>query len=324
MTTYEGSGTKPSAANLNTRLAMTTIAIPKTKKKPFPKRGFAAKFSPPRSRHEDFIKEIAGWKPKHILTAMAAVNGIVYGVASKADAISYSMGAEGRVYSVDSKKLDRLARTGCNVFKTSIEGLRAFVSRNWGGITLSSANSIRKVRESLKRLKLINPVEMRKQQFFWSVFLDVDFAGLLAFYELLEDTLLNYWHVSFDVLPEHKGAMVRRLYNAIKGFMGKLYCRKLPEGVVGRDVYGCEVYRKGYHLLPEDQQEQSPVLIPDQDGVLPELIADQPTQQEQPCQTLYPSPTSRCQTHKEQNLRKNTQEWHGLTLAVEMLPIADQ
>lgn len=261
---------------------MTSLTIPKSKKKSFSQKGFASKFASPRSRHEDFVKEIATWKPKHILTAMAVVNGIVYSVALKAGAISYTVGEQGRIYSLDAKKLDRLARMGCNVFKTSIEGLRTFVNQHWGGITLSSANSIRKVRELLSNLKLINPVKNRKQSFCWSVFLDVDFAGLLAFYELLEDTLLNYWHVSFEDLPKHKGAMVRRLYNAIKGFMGKLYCRKLPEGVVGYDLYGGEIYRKDYQ--PESI-ELSPTLIPDKNGVFPELLIAQPSQNQFPALT---------------------------------------
>ncbi len=262
-------------------------------KKKSPARGFTAKFPHPRSRSQDFAEEIAHWTKRQTLNAMAVINGVVYSVAAQANAITKE--AEGG-WQINHPKVNKLVHSGCSFLKTSVEGLRTYIRRYWK-IASSNGNAVRAVRDALTRLRLIKPANTKQGSWAWSVYMDVDFAGLLYLYEMLESALLNYWEFPFEELPKHKGALVKDLYNAAKGFMNKIYRRVLPEGAVGRDVYGDPIYKNESAASQEQEAESpSPIVISPVDSA-PYLLSET---------ELWHNPTLPYLTRSATNLSTNT------------------
>ena len=259
-----------------------------------PAQGFATKFLAPNSPEQRhlFSLYIANWNKRKTLNAMAVVNGIIYSIAKRYGAVTYVMVDDGesekRDYTIHRNKLQRLVKNGCDYLKTSIMGLRTYVKDHWK-MASSNGNAVRAVRDALHEMGLIKAIKTHKGGYSWSVFRNIDVAGLFVLYEMLEESLLNYWFVPFEELPEHKGLLVKKLYNTASNLLGKLYRRLLSEGAVGRDMYGNEVYRPG-ELPPEPIETESE--------------DTEPTTGETPCQ----SPTSQDPTPSATNLRRDTRE----------------
>lgn len=215
-------------------------------------KGFATKFASPSSRFEEFAGFVAGCSKKKIFTAMAVINGIVYSVASEAKVLGRSANKERLV---NRGRLNRLVKTGWNVLATSVKGLSAYVKAHWK-MASSYRPGIRAIRDELHELKLIKAVETRQHSRSWSVFLDIDFAGLLYLYELLESALMDYYGLSIEELPEHRGALIKMLYDTASKLMGRRYRRTLPEGVIGRDRWGY-IYRDDHRLAKQEEIQPS-------------------------------------------------------------------
>lgn len=271
-------------------------------------KGFTAKFLHPRVRHEDFLELIAGYNKKKLLTAMGVINGIVYAAARERGAIF--KGKDGR-QCINSGRLNQFITRGCNYLKTSIQGLQVYLKKHWI-VAPCHRIAIRAVRDDLHALKLIKAVKNRCRDAGrpWSVFLDIDIAGLLRLYEMMEDALLNYWGYPYDCLPAHRGGLIKKLYNAAKDFMGKLYRRILPEGAVGRDVWGGYIYR---HDCPIDESVNEP---------------NKPEKQEEsplcPTNPNPPNLTATLPIHSAPYSISDIQDWHNPTSREGTLRIADQ
>jgi hypothetical protein len=215
---------------------MNTLPVLYPKRKPSAARGFVPKFRPAVGRRDEFNQLIVHWSKKKVLTGMAVINGILYAVASKAGALSMDVKGDRHIH---KGKLNQLMKRGCNYLLTTILGLSEYTKKYWK-MAPNHRKAICAIRDDLHMLGLLKavpnlPGQATKEGKPWSTFLDIDFAGLIVLYEILEFRLLKFWHVQFEELPEHKGALVKMLADGAKWLLGRAFGRDYPvdEGTAG-------------------------------------------------------------------------------------------
>lgn len=178
-----------------------------------------------------------------------------------------------------TNRLTAIAQQGIETFNLTLQGTCTYLKEHWQGANCGKTTAW-KVRDLL--VDVFDLFSYQKQEFrpggtkrgTAPDLENFDLVKALILYEYLEELYCGWHHQDLEGLPKHRGAIVRLIYNAvfngIKGFR-----RKLPEGVSGYDLFGCEIYRK-----PERAPiEQTATLIPDENGVVPELIEERSDQE---------------------------------------------
>lgn len=250
----------------------------------------------------EFAAIAGSWSKRQILTVMGVLNAYIYRAAID----TRSLTKEGKLHRI-TKRLIAIAQQGIELFNLTQQGICTYLKEHWQGANCGKT-TIWKIRDLLA--DVFGLFSYQKQKFQAGEkkrgtapdIENFDLIKALILYEYLEELYCGWHYQELEGLPKHRGAIVRLVYNAVfKGI--KRFRRKLPEGVTGYDLYRCEIYRKDYRPEPV---EHTPTLIPDQNGVFPERIVEQPYQNlKEPC------------------LRRNTHEWHGITLEADFCDRVD-